>query len=130
MENAVVSAIKFSLTPVNENPQKIVISYMDLINAEIPQNAVISASEGFFPALYPGRTVMNFPIGLGIAEYLVLPNKNSVAEPPIFYTAETFLGAKTKEAIDICLTKRIAKDGYDIENAKRIGYFSILKKRQ
>ena len=128
MENAIISAARFTLTPVNENPQKIVLGYLERLNAEIPHNATVSTSEGFFPALYPDRVVFNFPIGLGVADYLVLSNKNNPNEPVQFYTAESFLGVKEKELIDACLNAKIANLGYDVKGAKRIGNFSVIRK--
>lgn len=127
-DNAVVSAMKFIVTPENENSQKIFLTYMNKLKQEIPLGSVVSTAEGFFPALYPGRTVLNFPIGLGTADFLVLANKNSSIGPEQYYTAVSLLGPKGQETVDACLNKKIGDLGYDLAHAKKIGYFSVIGK--
>ena len=84
------------------------------IAAAIPVGAKVTAFEAFIPVLYSGRTIYYYPVGIDVADYAVLI-KVAQQDGSFYYAgAVSYVTGETKK-IDICLTSRLRKAGYNIE---------------
>ncbi len=97
----------------------------------IPKGVVVSAPEGLQTALYQGRTVHYYPIGLDNSDFVVLPYDSQDQNPETrFGGAITYLGAENQKRLNECLWKRLIRAGFDTEHPiySPVGSFAVFKK--
>jgi hypothetical protein len=94
----------------------------------VPRGSSISAVEGVMPALYAGRRISMYPVGLDSAEYLVV--NGTVRDGVVsFQGATSYLGPAEGAALDACLTRRAVQSGFGfVKEVPAIGV--IVMRRQ
>lgn len=92
------------------------------IAGEVPNGAVVTTFEGMFPALIGGGRILHYyPLGLGNANYAVLPYTMDNQGVMQLSGAVTYLGSKNLSELDSCLNTRIRDAGYKV-----VKMFSML----
>lgn len=129
--NVIINNYKYLTEDATINSQKFNIEKRSQINSLIPKGVVVTAEEAFFPSLYEGRTVFNYPIGVDIADFAVITiieNGNGVPmfNPPISVNIEE----NNSIVLAKCMRDRLLNAGYDLENPLKINgsNIAILKR--
>jgi len=99
----------------------------------IPANVSVSTYEGMMPALLGnGRVLYYYPLGIGNADYLIVSFVRDDNEVLKLFGAVSYLGSQNREAMDACLSQRIAKE-YEMVKAvspgSATGYGSVIFRR-
>lgn len=79
--------------------------YLQRVAASLPAGSRVSTVEGYMPALYARgvRWIHFYPLGVGAAEYLVLPYEKTPSG--LFYPAHvSYLGPEVQRRADQCLS--------------------------
>lgn len=105
------SVFRFFLTP-KRSGEKATAYWLHLLDAEIPKNVKISATEGVMPALYKSRQVALYPFGMDAADYLVIAGSATEGAPTVISGATSYLGKAEEENLNACLAKRAADQGF------------------
>lgn len=85
------------------------------IAENVPNNVAVTTYEGMFPALLGGgRVLHNYPLGLGNANYAVLPYSTDNQGVMQLFGAVTYLGEANRRELDRCLNARIQDAGYKV----------------
>ncbi len=82
------------------------------------------------PALYRDRTIYYYPIGIDVADYVVLTRANQV-DGSFYYTgAASYLPGETQK-VDFCLNDRLKKAGYNLEKPRfLLGSMAVLERKK
>lgn len=87
------------------------------ILAAIPEGSVVSMPEALMPLLSANRTIHYFPVGLEIADYVLLTGV--VVKDNVFIkhsTMPSYLDIKEGEKINACLFNRMGELGFDLNH--------------
>jgi hypothetical protein len=96
------------------------------LDAAVPKGAWVTSSPSYAEALYPGRHWFYYPIALDSAEYAVLAPATAPNGSKYFSGADTFNGPADTVALNECLSQRLARDGYDLDNPQFVGPLVVL----
>ena len=97
------------------------------IMAAVPVGANVTTMEGFVPTLYRGRNIYFYPMGIDTADYAVL---NKVIQPDgsFYYAGAVSYIPGESQQIDICLTERLRKVGFNVDHPKLlVGNMVVLE---
>ena len=111
-----------------QSSEKQLASKLAQIAASIPEGTTVTTSEQFVPSLYLGRTIYFYPIGIDSADYAVL---TKVAQPDGSFYYAGAVSYITGEApkVDMCLTERLKKDGYNVNQPRLlVGNIAVLER--
>jgi hypothetical protein len=78
----------------------------------VPKNVRVSAIEGAMPALYRGRHVLYYPIGLNEVDYVVISGSVKEGDVTGLSGAVSYLGPSEAEALNRCLAERLKRSGF------------------
>lgn len=82
----------------------------------VPAGATVTTSEGSIPALYgAGRTLYYYPLGIGQAEYAVLPFTQGPDGTYSYGGAVSYNGPGPAQELNSCLTERLRAEGFDTQ---------------
>jgi len=82
---------------------------------EVPNGAVVTTFEGMFPSLLGRERILHYyPLGLGNANYAVLPYSMDNQGVMQLSGAVTYLGPENSSKLDSCLSARIRDAGYKV----------------
>ena len=98
------------------------------VDQSIPKGVVVTTVSHMYTALYEGREMYQYPAGVGIADYVVLPHRDNVK--PRFFGAVNYNGAEATKQLDIGLFERLRELKFDLDNPVIIGPWAVLKKRE
>jgi hypothetical protein len=96
----------------------------------VPTGAKVTTSEQFVPTLYRGRTIYFYPMGTDTADYAVL-TKVSQPDGAFHYVGSISYIPGEMKKIDICLTERLRKVGYNVDQPKLlVGSMVVLERNK
>jgi hypothetical protein len=99
------------------------------LDTVVPRGAAVSAIEGVMPALYSGRRLSMYPIGMDTADYLVVSGTARDGAVLSMTGAVSYLGAPVVAALNACLAARAAHEGFVlVKEVRPIGV--IVLRRQ
>ena len=96
------------------------------VDESIPRGVVVTTISHMYTALYEGREMYQYPAGVGIADYVVLPHRK---KEPRFFGAVNYNGPEASNQLDIGLLVRLEELNFDLDNPTIIGPWAILKKK-
>jgi hypothetical protein len=99
---------------------------LDQVAAALPPSVTVTAIDNLSPALYTEPGLYYYPIGIDTADYAVV----SIEKDP---TGKTYYGGAVsytgeEQTLNECLTQRLKRDGYDVDNPLTVGPYAILKR--
>lgn len=99
------------------------------IAAAVPAGVKVTTPEGFVPTLYLNRTIYYYPVGIDTADYAVL-SRVSLPDGSFYYAgAVSYIGESQKA--DICLTERLRKAGFNVDQPKLlVGNMAVLERKK
>ena len=97
---------------------------VDPLTTAVPAGAVVSTVELGMPALFPGRTIRFFPLGIDQADYAVVADYGPSASPPRYRGMPNFDPSRAR-AVDEEIVARMRHDGYDFKNAVEVPGLSL-----
>ena len=113
--HALVMAYRFITEDATVNSQRFLVMQRNKLAAAVPAGAVITTEEAYFPALYEGRTVLNYPIGIDIADYAVITLEGTNDDKPIYYPPMSVRGEpENSKSLASCMEDRLIKLGYNV----------------
>jgi hypothetical protein len=96
----------------------------------IPAGASVSAVEGAMPAVYAGRRLSMYPVGLDSADYLVVSGTARDGALVDMTGAVSYLGPAEGAALDRCLALRAGRQGFVlVKDLPAIGLV-VLRRQQ
>jgi hypothetical protein len=100
----------------SQSYEKFMYSQAQQIVAAVPAGAKVTTPEWGMPILYLSRTIYYYPVGIDSADYAVL-TRVSQPDGSFYYAgAVSYIGESQK--IDICLTERLRKAGFNVDQPK------------
>src|SRR5262249_7143486 len=93
------------------------VGLMQAIAAAIPPGSRVSTEETAMPALYQGRHLSYFPLGMSTADYLVFIGKASEGKLLALGGWITYLDPRGDAEVKKCVIDRINKLGYTVIKA-------------
>lgn len=100
------------------------------LRSALPENSVITTPEQFMPALFKGRTLHYYPVGIDIADYVLL-NMTITKDGDKYYSgAVSYHGDDAVKELNTCLIDRMSKSGFDTEMPIVINNTAILSRPQ
>lgn len=128
-QNGAVKRVYAFYAKGEKSYEKYMAGQMEQIAAAIPAGSKVTTSEGFVPILYHNRTIYYYPVGLDKADYAVLTR---VGQPDGFFYyagAVSYIGQSQKA--DICLTQRLRKVGFNVEQPRLlVGDMVVLERKK
>lgn len=94
----------------------------------LPKNSVISTGEQLMPALYKERSIYFYPVALEKADYILLSMVDNKEGETYFKGAVSYKGIKATEKLDMCLTERMRRSGYNLELPTIVNNVAILSR--
>jgi len=88
--------------------------------ALIPRETVVMTVESMMPVLSDHRKLTYFPLGIEKADYAVLESATT-ADGRRYFVPINYVG--DREAIGLCVTERMRRFGWDVDNARPVGQF-------
>lgn len=110
--------------------EKQMAAQLKQIAAAIPAGAKVTTTERFVPTLYRDRTIYYYPVGIDVADYAVL---TKVIQPDgsFYYAGAISYIAGESKKVDMCLTDRLKRAGYDLAQPRLlIGDLVVLERRK
>jgi hypothetical protein len=101
-------------------------SYQDEVARAVPTGVSVTSPQGLAGALYPGREWYFYPLGIDTADYAVVTIEKDTGDVRYFGGAESYTGQERE--LNVCLTQRLARDGYNVDNPRIIGSVAILRR--
>lgn len=123
--NALVMAYHFITEDDTVNAQRFLADQRHQLAAAVPLGAVVTSEEGYFPVLYEGRTVLNYPIGIDTADYAVISYAGLQDGKPFYAPPLSLLGSKMSKRIASCMYDRLIRAGYNVETPQIISASGI-----
>ncbi len=113
----------------SQSYEKQLSGQLQQIAAAVPAGAKVTTPEGFVPTLYRDRTIYYYPVGIDTADYAVL-SKVSQPDGSFYYAgAVNYIGESQKA--DVCLTERLRKVGFNVDQPKLlIGNMTVLERQK
>lgn len=90
---------------------------MRSLGAIVPNGARVSAIESAMPALYRGRHVSYYPLGLNEADYVVISGSVNDGALVGLAGAVSYLGPAEGEVLNRCLAERLSRSGFRFAGA-------------
>lgn len=107
--------------------EKYVYGQFGKIADAIPKGATVATTERFMPLLYLDRVLYYYPVGIDIAEYVVLPVISHPDGTSYYPGVVNYIGEK-KQA-DECLTERLKAAGFEFDKPVLLLPDSVVLKR-
>lgn len=127
--NGVVARLYYYYKNVSQSIEKRQAWELEQITAAVPLGAKVTALEIFMPTLYLQREVYYYPIGIDVADYAVVTRVSQENGEFYYSGAISYLPGETQK-IDICLTDRLKKAGYNVEQPRLLlGHFAVLERK-
>jgi len=109
------------------------------ITAAVPRGVTVTSISAVATALNPDRHWLFYPIGIDTADYAVTFYQKDDTGNPYFGGAVNYTGlggyfggavsyVDQGKLLDLCLTQRLEKDGYNVRNPTIIGSYAVLKR--
>lgn len=99
------------------------------LGAIVPKGARVSAIEGAMPALYRGRHVSYYPLGMNEADYVVISGSVNDGALTGLAGAVSYLGPAEAEALNRCLAERLTRSGFQLAGAVPSVGLVVLRRR-
>jgi hypothetical protein len=122
-------AVAKYLSPEVRKERSSVIHLKRFFETELPKNVIVSTPESYMPLVMVSREIYYYPMGIDIADYVVLNFTMDQKGTKAYYGAfNSWLGSEETKKIDIVLNGRLLKDGYDLDHPVIYGNIAILKR--
>lgn len=103
-------------------------SQLHQVYEAVPEGVKVATSEGFVPTLYRNRTIYYYPVGIDLADYVVLTRVVRPDGSHYFAGAVSYIG-ESQEA-DECLTKRLRENGFNVDSPDLlVGDMAVLARK-
>jgi hypothetical protein len=94
----------------------------------VPPGSAVTTTGGNMPTLYKGRSIYYYPVGIAQAEYAVLQMAENEEGGLYYRGAVSYHGEQEAKKMDLCLTSRMKKLGFDTYMPTIINDAVILSK--
>ncbi len=102
----------------------------EFVENSIPKNVVVSTPERFMPLLFESRNLYFYPLGMDVADFVVLNIKIDENGHRIYSGAYSVMGKNATKEINFILQERLLAAGYDLEHPKVLKNAAILKRKK
>jgi Predicted membrane protein (DUF2079) len=92
----------------------------------VPEQSSVTTPEAYMPALFDGRTLDYYPIGIDSADYAVLPYSRTESGVYSYGGAVSYQGADAQLSLNECLYVRLERAGYNVRSPLVEGGVAVL----